>query len=158
MTTPYDVPYMERTRLYYEAQGYTTPYQWAHHDDTPFSKLTKPLHQSRVGLVTTAMPDTEQGRAERKLYSTPSTPAPDSMFTLGLSWHDTVTHTRDVGSFLPIEALLAIESEGGIGSLAPHFQSVPTSYSQRQTIEEDAPVILSQMKKDEVDVAILVPL
>ena len=34
MTTPYDVPYMERTRLYYEAQGYTTPYQWAHHDDT----------------------------------------------------------------------------------------------------------------------------
>ena len=112
MTTPYDVPYMERTRLYYEAQGYTTPYQWAHHDDTPFSQLTKSLSQSRVGLVTTAMPDTEQGRAERKLYSTPSRPVPGSMFTLGLSWHDTVTHTRDVGSFLPIEALLTIESEG----------------------------------------------
>ncbi len=158
MTTPYDVPYMERTRLYYEAQGYTTPYQWAHHDDTPFKKLTKPLPQLRVGLVTTAMPDTDQGRAERKLYSTPSKPVPDSMFTLGLSWHDTVTHTRDVGSFLPIEALLAIESEGGIGSLAPHFQSVPTAYSQRQTIAEDAPAILSHMKKDEVDVAILVPL
>ena len=158
MMTPYDVPYMERTRLYYEAQGYTTPYQWAHHDDTPFSQLTKSLPQSRVGLVTTAMPDTEQGRAERKLYSTPSRPVPDSMFTLGLSWHDTVTHTLDVGSFLPIEALLTIESEGGIGSLASHYQSVPTAYSQRQTIEEDAPAIVDLMNKDEVDVAILVPL
>mgnify|MGYP001161475934 CR=1 FL=1 len=158
MTDNYDVPYMERTRIYYEAQGYTTPYQWAHYDDAPFRALTKPLTKSRVSVVTTAMPDTLQGRAERKLYSNSSTSAPDSMFTLGLSWHDTVTHTRDVGSFLPIEALLAIQAEGGIGGLAPNFYSAPTAYSQRQTVNEHAPAILDCMKSEEVDVAILVPL
>ena len=93
------------------------------------------------------MPDTEQGRAERKLYSTPSRPVPGSMFTLGLSWHDTVTHTRDVGSFLPIEAC-SNRIRGGIGSLASHYQSVPTAYSQRQTIEEDAPAIVDLMNKE----------
>ena len=158
MTNDYDVPYMERTRLYYEAQGYSIPYKWANYRKTPFCALTKPLAQSRVGVVTTAMPDTAQGRAKRKLYSNPATSAPDSMFTLGLSWHDTVTHTRDVGSFLPIEALLAIQAGGGIGDLAPSFYSVPTSYSQRQTLDEDAPAILDCMKSDEVDVAVLVPL
>ena len=158
MNTNYDVPYMERTRLYYEAQGYTNAYQWAHFDETPFTPLQKSLTGSTVGLVTTAMPDTEQGRSERKLYSSLTTPVPESMFTAGLSWHQSVTHTRDVGSFLPIEPLLVIQDEGGIGALAPRFHSVPTAYSQRQTIEEDAPELLERLREDQADVALLVPL
>ncbi len=27
------IPYMQRTRDYYRAIGYTTPYRWAHHVD-----------------------------------------------------------------------------------------------------------------------------
>ena len=33
------VPYMQRTRDYYTAIGYTTPYRWAHYVDAPFQKL-----------------------------------------------------------------------------------------------------------------------
>ena len=62
MKEVYDVPYMQRTREYYTAQGYEEPYRWAYHDQTPFTKLTKPLSESRIGLVTTAMPNTKQGR------------------------------------------------------------------------------------------------
>ena len=158
MNKNYDVPYMERTRLYYEAQGYSKPYEWAHFATTPFSPLQKPLPESTVSLITTAMPDTEQGRNERKLYSSLTTPIPESMYTQGLSWHETVTHTRDIGSFLPIEPLLVIQDEGGIGSLAPRFHSVPTAYSQRQTLEEDAPELLERLREDQADVALLVPL
>src|SRR5689334_9158733 len=50
------VPYMQRTRDYYAAIGYTTPYRWAHYTDAPFQPLTKPLSQSRVTIVTTAAP------------------------------------------------------------------------------------------------------
>ena len=50
------VPYMQRTRDYYTAIGYTTPYRWAHHVEAPFHKLSKPLSQSRVTLITTAAP------------------------------------------------------------------------------------------------------
>ncbi|HAP10358.1 MAG TPA: glycine reductase, partial [Afipia sp.] len=48
------VPYMQRTRDYYLAIGYDTPYRWAHNLAAPFQPLTKPLAQSRVAIVTTA--------------------------------------------------------------------------------------------------------
>jgi hypothetical protein len=50
------VPYMQRTRDYYAAIGYATPYRWAHYIDAPFQPLKKPLSRSRVTVVTTAAP------------------------------------------------------------------------------------------------------
>ena len=50
------VPYMQRTRDYYTAIGYTTPYRWAHYTEAPFQPLKKPLSQSRVTIITTAAP------------------------------------------------------------------------------------------------------
>src|SRR2546423_15194809 len=50
------IPYMARTREYYQAIGYTTPYRWAHYVGAPFQPLRKPLAQSRVAIVTTAAP------------------------------------------------------------------------------------------------------
>ena len=48
------VPYMQRTRDYYLAIGYDTPYRWAHNVAAPFQPLKKPLQQSRVAIITTA--------------------------------------------------------------------------------------------------------
>ena len=50
------IPYMQRTRDYYAAIGYTTPYRWAHYVDAPFQPLKKSLAQSRVTIITTAAP------------------------------------------------------------------------------------------------------
>ena len=35
------IPYMARTRAYYEAIGYDTPYRWAHYSSAPFQPLRK---------------------------------------------------------------------------------------------------------------------
>ncbi|MBS25176.1 MAG: hypothetical protein CMQ28_06000 [Gammaproteobacteria bacterium] len=158
MAEVYDVPYMERTRNYYRAQGYSTDYVWAHNAHTPFAPLTKPMSESRVGVVTTSMPDTALGRTQRSIYSTLTPPIPESMYTEELSWHQAVTHTDDVNSYIPLEQLMLLENKGVIGSLAPRFHSVPTEYSQRRTMENDAPEILRRLREDEVDVAMLVPL
>src|SRR6478609_4663796 len=48
------IPYMQRTRDYYLAIGYDTPYRWAHNVAAPFQPLKKPLATSRVAIVTTA--------------------------------------------------------------------------------------------------------
>ena len=61
------IPYMQRTRDYYAAIGYTTPYRWAHYVDAPFQPLKKPLAQSRVTIITTA--------AEKTSASVPSSPS-----------------------------------------------------------------------------------
>ncbi len=46
--------YLERIAEYYQILGYGESYQWAHFDDVPFSPLSKPLSECRVGIVTTA--------------------------------------------------------------------------------------------------------
>ena len=162
-TTPpmaaYDVPYMERTREYYRAQGYQRDYQWAHFTDTPFAPLDRPLAECRVGVVTTAMPDTPEGRRERRVYSLPSLPPPASMCTDNLAWHRTVTHTDDVASFLPLASLhFLAEEEGLFAGLTARFHCLPTEYSQRKTRAEDAPEILRRLHEDAADIALLVPL
>ena len=50
------IPYMRRTRDYYKAIGYTTPYRWAHYLQAPFTPMTKPLSQCNVAIITTAAP------------------------------------------------------------------------------------------------------
>ena len=157
------VSYIDRTREFYAAQGYDRPYAWAHHDDAPLAKLSKPLAECRVALVTTASPldthiDPGSLRADKEVWSGAVDPAPERLFTDHLSWDKQATHTDDVESFLPIEALRSFVERGRIGSLAPRFHGVPTDYSQRRNVEVDAPEILRRCREDEVDVALLVPL
>ena len=158
MTDKYDVPYMERTRDYYRAQGYGTDYEWAHFSDAPFQPLNKPLSESTLALITTAMPDTDEGRSKRQLYSSAIEPVPESMYTDELSWDKSATHTRDVNSFLPLLQLGKLVEQGKLGGIAQRFHSVPTQYSKRATMEVDAPEILRRCKEDGVDIALLVPL
>lgn len=158
MTTP--IRYMERTRRYYEAQGFERDYQWAHHDDIPFTRLNRPLSEARVAIVTTAISgdDVAKPMIGRTARSIPIEEVPENFFTDDLSWDKVTTHTDDRGSFFPLEPLEALAAEGRIGGLSHRFHFVPTEYSQRQTIDTDAPGTLAACIKDEVDVAILVPL
>ena len=158
------VSYIDRTREYYAAQGYERPYRWAHHAAVPFAKLGKPLAESRVTVVTTASPfvgqDAREGvlRGGKRVWSGETDTTPDRLYTDDLAWDKEATHTNDVESFVPLGALRALVAEGRIGSLAKRFHGVPTDYSQRRTLEEDAPEILARCREDGVDIALLVPL
>ena len=157
---PGPIQYMERTRLYYEAQGFERPYQWAHFDEIPFTPLVKSLADATVAIVTTAISgnDVETPMVGRTARSIPIEDAPAQFFTDDLSWDKVTTHTDDPDSFFPLEALQRLGSSGRIGAIARRFHFVPTEYSQRHTLNEDAPKILGACIEDEVDVAILVPL
>jgi hypothetical protein len=156
--TEYDINYIQRTADYYRAQGYTSDYEWASHEQTPFQKLNKALSKSRIALITTSMPDSSVAKKLRTVVSIPVTPIPTAMYTDDLSWDKDNTHTDDVASFLPIEQMLRLKQEGVIGELTPNFYCVPTEYSGRNTIEKDAVEILAHCKADNVDLALLVPL
>ena len=155
------VRYIERTRLYYRALGYKKDYQWAQNDETGFTLLSKPLHEARVGLVTTsAKPGeySEDSVPEICVWSQRIKAAPKDLYNQHLAWDKETTHTRDRESYIPINAMLALAEKGIIGSVAPRFHGVPTVYSQRETIEQDAPNILQRLRKDEADAALLVAL
>ncbi len=160
------VSYIDKSREFYAAQGYPQPYRWACNTDSPFVRLPKPLSECSVGLITTT---TRLGPGENKEidpeerepkapYAEPSGPRPAAMYTADLSWDKEATHTDDVESFLPLRALSGFADAGRIASPSDRFYGVPTEYSQRRTIEFDAPAIARYLRDDSVDVAILVPL
>ena len=148
------VSYIDKSRTFYAAHGYETPYAWATFADVPFSE-PPPLSEATVGVVTTAFPvDYER---PKKVQAQPSSPTPDAMFTADLSWDKDATHTDDVGSFLPLDALQALQAEGQIGAVSDRYYAIPTVYSQRRT-NADAARIAAWCKEDGVDVLLLVPI
>ncbi len=154
------VPYMERTRAWYEAQGYERPYRWASFEKVPFQRPEKPLSSCRVGVVITAGQLGPDGRPvlPKRVYSHPTAAPPEHFYTQDLAWDREATHLDDRSSFLPTLQLEELAAKGRIGSLTSRFHGVPTEYSQRRTVEIDAPDVLARLREDEADVALLVPL
>ena len=150
--------YMQRTREFYAAQGFDRAYVWAHHDQTPFTPLHKPLADCRLGIVTTAALHDRQATDTRTTDCAPLHPPPERLWGNDLAWDKTVTHMDDIDSYFPLRALQAAVDEGRLGSLTDRFYCVPTDYSQRRTLEVDAPRILEWLREDGADIALLVPL
>ncbi len=152
------VGYMQRTKEFYAAQGYEKSYVWAQHRDIPFTPLSKPLAQSRLGIVTTAALYDRKPLEPREVASAPMEPPPERLYANDLAWAKESTHMDDRASYFPIEMLREMVAEQRLGALAERFHCIPTSYSQRATLEQDAPDVLSRLQADEVDVALLIPL
>jgi D-proline reductase (dithiol) PrdB len=166
---PHDVPvpYMQRTRTYYQALGYGAPYEWAHFIDAPFHRLGKPLSQCRIALVTTAAPYRadagDQGpgapyNARAKFFQVYSLDAArDHDLRISHVAIDRVHTTgEDPGTYFPLPALRAAAAGGRIGSVAPRVHGAPTNRSQRTTIDVDGPEIVARCQADSADAAILV--
>jgi len=152
------VPYLRRSREYYEAQGFEHAYRYAHHEVAPFTELPKPLKECTVGLVTTASTYPRASLEPRKIDSGTTTPPPARLYADDLSWDKQATHTNDLNTFCPIEHLQALSAGGVIGALAPRFHCAATEYSQRSTLEKDAPELHRRLVEDQADIALLIPL
>ena len=124
----------------------------------PFARLAKPLREARIGLVTTAHPhdrSNTDAKGVRHAWSGRVDPANLRLNTDNLAWDRESTHTGDRESFMPVATATALAADGIIGSLAARFHGVPTEYSQRKTLEEDAPVVLARLREDGADAALL---
>jgi hypothetical protein len=161
------VPYMQRTRTYYEALGYP-PYEWAHYAAVPWTRLRKPLTECRLAIVTTAAPF-QPGKGDQgpgapynaaakfyTVYSKSSAEDPDLRIS-----HVAIDrkHTAAAGAdtYFPLKALRRLSDAGRIGTLAPNFYGLPTNRSHRVTLENDCPDLERRCQADGVDAAILVP-
>jgi hypothetical protein len=162
------LPYMARTRDYYLAIGYDTPYRWAHYASAPFQALKKPLDQSRVTIITTAAPydpakgdqgpgATYNGGAKFYHVYAGDTSKTHDLRISHVAYDRVHTSAEDSGTWFPLPQLIRLAREGRIGEVAPRFFGAPTNRSHRATIETDAPEILARCRADQVDAAVLVP-
>jgi hypothetical protein len=158
------VRYIDKTREYYQGEGYATPYRWAHFDEVPFTRLTRPLADCTVGLVTTSEMVVRGREAEleavendptRPMYSLPSATSVKDLYSRKASYDRFATTLDDVDAFLPLTHLHRVVEDGRVAGLAPRFQVVHSQYSQRRTLTVDGPRVLAELKADRVDVAVL---
>jgi len=156
MTDP--VPYMERTRRYYAAQGFEKPYVWAHFDDVPFAPLAKPLSRSTLTVITTAALHDRRVSDPRSVASFDAAHLPERLYANDLEWDKRATHMEDMNAYLPVGPLRDCVASGRIGALAPRLHCAPTEYSIRRTLTADAPELLRRCREDHADLAFLVPL
>jgi hypothetical protein len=162
------VPYLQRTRDYYQALGYGAPYQWAHYVEVPFHRLAKPLAQCRVAIVTTAAPyqpdKGDQGpgapyNAAAKFYTVYSgdTAQDHDLRISHVAIDRAHTTAEDAGSYFPLAELRRGAASGRIGAMAARFHGLPSNRSHRATIEVDCAEVVARCKADAVDAVILVP-
>lgn len=159
------VPYMLRTRTYYQALGYD-PYRWAQYVDVPFTPLKKPLSESRVALITTAAPfqpdKGDQGPGSSynssakfyRVYELPIDPEPDLRIShVGI---DRIhTSQEDHRSWFPLRQLKRLQQEGRVGSITETMFGAPTNRSHKITISQDCPDLLERIQASGADVAVM---
>ncbi len=162
------VPYILRTRSYYQALGYATAYRWASFADVPFAPLRRSLAESCVALVTTAArfdpAKGDQGPGAPynggakfyTVYSLPTATEPDLRIS-HVAYDRQHTRADDQRSYTPLAALRQAALTGRIGRLAPRLHGAPTNRSHRVTLATDAPDILRRCREDGVDAAVIVP-
>jgi len=167
---PEPIAYIERTRAWYAALGFGTPYEWADNRDkaTPFTPLGKQLAETRVSIITTAaLYDPSKGdqgpgaayNGAAKFF-TPyrqSVSEPADTRISHIAYDRDHTRAFDQRAWFPLDALQAAERAGRIDSSGRYFYGAPTNRSQRVTREVDAPALLSMLNTDGVEAAVLVP-
>jgi hypothetical protein len=134
----------------------------------PFHRLSKPLAQVCVAVVTTAAPyqpgKGDQGprapyNAAAKFYQVYSgdTAQDHDLRISHIAIDRAHTTAEDLGSYFPLAVLRTAAASGRIGAVAARFHGLPTNRSHRTTIETDCVELVARCKADRVDAAILVP-
>jgi D-proline reductase (dithiol) PrdB len=157
------VRYIDKTRDYYAAEGYSKPYAWAQFDDVPFTPLAKPLAECRIALVSTGdVVQRSQAQGGRlaftaDAYAIASDIPAGELVSRQESYDRYATTLDDVDAYFPVTHLRALAKAGRIAGVTSRFYGVPTSYSHRKTLKVDAPKVLAWARQDGADAVLLTP-
>jgi D-proline reductase (dithiol) PrdB len=158
------VRYVELLNQRYQAQGFP-PYQWTVNTDTTFTVPTVPLAESTVAMLTSggvshcSMPAWD-AYAKNDLRLDEVDPASRAAeFQVHDSYYDTADAELDVNCVFPIDRLRELAAAGVVGAVAARHWSgfMGRIYSRRTVQEEAAPALAEQLRRDHVNLFLLVP-
>jgi D-proline reductase (dithiol) PrdB len=158
------VRYVDLLNQRYRQQGFP-PYEWTVNDDAPLTPPTKPLSACTVALLTSggvshcSMPAwNPDAKNDLRLDAVdPAATAPD--FQVHDSYYDTADAERDVNCVFPIDRLRELAAQGVVGGVAARHWSgfMGRIYSRTKVREESAPALVPELRRDHVDLFLLVP-
>ena len=156
------VDYIPRITAQYSGLGYGE-YQWLESQNAPaWTPLTKPLSDSKVGLICTggiyAAGQTAFHFKDDTTYRTIPTDVDVEDLRATHFAYDLTDARKDINVVFPVEQLRTMVDEGVIDSIAPDAYTLMGGiYSTRRVREELIPALVDRVLADEVDVVLLVP-
>tara|TARA_B000000441_G_C21714067_1_gene334461 strand:+ start:150 stop:656 length:507 start_codon:yes stop_codon:yes gene_type:complete len=156
------VDYIPRITAQYSGLGYGE-YQWLESQNAPaWTPLTKPLSDSKVGLICTggiyAAGQTAFHFKDDTTYRAIPTDVDVEDLRATHFAYDLTDARKDINVVFPVEQLRTMVDEGVIDSIAPDAYTLMGGiYSTRRVREELIPALVDRVLADEVDVVLLVP-
>ena len=156
------VDYIPRITAQYSGLGYGE-YQWLESQNAPaWTPLTKPLSDSKVGLICTggiySAGQTAFHFKDDTTYRAISTDVDVEDLRATHFAYDLTDARKDINVVFPVEQLRTMVDEGVIDSIAPDAYTLMGGiYSTRRVREELIPALVDRVLADEVDVVLLVP-
>ena len=158
------VEYIASITERYERLGYA-PYRWYRRESAPaWTKLAKPIAESRLAVLSTA-----GGYAlgqvafhykdDTSIRAIPKQTARGDIRFAHLTENYLPGPRRDPNCMLPLEHLRTLEADGSIGEVAEDVLSCMGGiYSQRRVREELIPAVVAAVETSKADAALLIPM
>ncbi|WP_160058225.1 glycine/sarcosine/betaine reductase selenoprotein B family protein [Alkalicoccus saliphilus] len=130
---------------------------------SPLAAIQKPRSEWKVAFLTTAgihLKEEKKFNVKAGDWSVRFIPSSSQHADLTVSHthYNTKNAQEDVNTVFPIEALQELSRKGAIGTLAPTFIGMMGYIPRtRKLLKESVPIILKQLKEEEVDVLLLSP-
>ncbi|HIG40924.1 MAG TPA: hypothetical protein EYQ14_10345 [Gammaproteobacteria bacterium] len=166
---PQPIEYIRRTRENYDKLGFK-PYDWFSADTDPaFARITKPLSESKLGMISTAGTYVQGQVAyyykdDTGIRSIPKDTPIDKIRFSHIMENYLVEARQDPCTVFPIEALKLLQQDGFIGDLADnYFSCMGGIYSQNRVKTELIPNLETAINEQAIesgaiDLLLLVPL
>ena len=156
------IDYIERTKTLYSSLGHA-PYQWVENSGlAPWSPLKKPLSESKLGVIASGgiyrHGQVAFHHKDDLSYRKISTQTPIEQLRVTHFAYDVSAARQDPNAVLPLNALNRLVTSRRIKKLTENALTFMGGiYSNRKVANVLAPAIVAELKKEEVDVAILIP-
>jgi hypothetical protein len=158
------IRYVDFLNEKYQSLGFPA-YQWTVNETAPLTPLGKPLDACCVSILTTcgastvdAPPFNPDARNDLRLDAIASD-TPDDRFQVHDNYYDHTDVRRDINCQFPIARLNELAAAGRIGRVAARLWSgfMGRIYIRSAVVNEAAPAFAEQLKRDGVDVLVVVP-
>ena len=161
---PTPTEYFRRTRESYEKLGFE-PYRWFHAETEPaFAAPSKPLAESRLGMISTAGTYVQGQIAyyykdDTGIRAIPNDTPLDKIRFSHIMENYLVEARQDPATVFPSQVLATLCSDGVIGELADNYYSCMGGiYSQKRVKAELIPSLADAIARERIDLLFLVPL
>jgi D-proline reductase (dithiol) PrdB len=158
------IHYVDRLREFYARQGFP-PYDWTVNHEAPLTPLRKPLAACVVSMLTSGgvsrcgtPPFAPRARNDLRLDEV-AAETPGTAFQIHDDYYDHRDADADINCVFPIARLRELAREGVIGAVAPRLWSgfMGRIYKRSLVVGEAAPALARELKRDGVDLFLLVP-